>query len=967
MHNTMKNGSSSFGPYGRRVKALRLLFVTALAIAFASLLFLNRSASLQANITVDSSRPEQNLTLGKLAFVRTYMVFMGINPVMTTSNADGSNQTGVTSFPPYGPVGPSWSPDGGKIAFGSNGDINVLNTVGGGFVNLTNTASPTESDPSWSMTGKIAYENAFQIWVMNDDGTNQMQFPGINAPSPSDPSWSPDGSKLAYASGGHIFVVNANGTGEAPVTSGAGVDSSPTWSPDGLRIAFGRSGSSIFVINLNGTNEINLSGGGADQEPAWSLDGAKIAFIRRNATFTGIYLMNPDGGNQVLVVADVPGSLGSSVASPAWQPIAMAPGTFTIAGRVTREGTSLNGVTINLTGSATASSVTDLVGDYQFSNLPAGGNYTVRPVLANHNFSPVNHIFIGLSANQIADFKAIELCLGSNCTANGKIVFVRNSDEIYVMNKDGSNPTNITNNPATDTEPAFSPDGARIAFTSNRDGNLEIYQMNADGSGVTRLTFDAASDFGPTYSPDGSKITFASTRDGNSEIYTMDANGTNPIRRTNNTIADSSPSYSPDGNKIIYLEAAQGGIWTVLTMNADGTNQTTLTSQFGYYNRPFYSPDGSKIIFVYGTDVTFQSNWVMNADATNRRQLSNGGDGGPSFSPDGTSVVWSCCNVATSLNGIYVGRAETNEAVRLTTSQDRLPDWQPMRPVRRIAFDFDGDSRADIGVYRPGASANAPSYWYVLRSSNNTYIGEQFGSGEDKIVPADFDGDLTTNIAVWRPSTGTWYTSLNPQINYGSFQWGAAGDIPVPGDFDGDGRADFAVFRPSNGYWYIRRSSEGTIVFQQFGQSGDKPLVADFDGDGATDLAYVRVVGADLSWNILQSSNGAVVSQLFGLATDKAAGVDFDGDGRANIAVFRPSTGRWYTSTNPATNYGEVYWGQNGDAPAPADFDGDGKIDVSVFRPSIGVWYVYKSASGGIVIQQWGANGDIPVEAAFIP
>jgi len=286
---------------------------------------------------------------------------------------------------------------------------------------------------------------------------------------------------------------------------------------------------------------------------------------------------------------------------------------------------------------------------------------------------------------------------------------------------------------------------------------------------------------------------------------------------------------------------------------------------------------------------------------------------------------------------------------------------------RTTPFDFDGDGKSDIAVYRAGSTPNAPSYWHVLRSLDNSYLGVQFGAGEDAIVPEDFDGDGKTNFAVFRPSTGTWYTSLDPAINYGAFQWGQSGDIPIPGDFDGDGRADYAVFRPGNGVWYVRRSSDGNFLFQQFGANGDKPLLADFDGDGKTDFAYVRVSGNDLIWNIRQSSNAAVITQTFGLSTDKAVPADYDADGRANIAVFRPSTGKWYTSTNPATNYGEQQWGQNGDVAAPADYDGDGKTDLTVFRPSTTVWWTLKSTNAGVTGQQWGLASDLPVPAAYIP
>ena len=135
------------------------------------------------------------------------------------------------------------------------------------------------------------------------------------------------------------------------------------------------------------------------------------------------------------------------------------------------------------------------------------------------------------------------------------------------MNADGSGQTRLTNNPAFDFLPQFSPDGSKIAFCSDRDGNYEIYVLNADGTGQTRLTNNAAEDSQPSFSPDGSKIAFYSNRDGNGEIYVMDADGSNPVRLTTNAANDLLPAWQPGAvepppeppaNKIAFVSTRDG-------------------------------------------------------------------------------------------------------------------------------------------------------------------------------------------------------------------------------------------------------------------------------------------------------------------------------------------------------------------------------------------------------------------------
>src|SRR5947199_156333 len=124
---------------------------------------------------------------------------------------------------------------------------------------------------------------------------------------------------------------------------------------------------------------------------------------------------------------------------------------------------------------------------------------------------------------------------------------------------------------------ASPPFNGRIAFESERDGNKEIYTMNPDGTGQVNVSNNPAVDVNPSWSPDGTKIAFDSTRDGNAEIYVMNANGAFQTRLTNNTVSDQAPSFSPDGTKILFQRHVNG-IAQILLMNATGSIPILLTS-----------------------------------------------------------------------------------------------------------------------------------------------------------------------------------------------------------------------------------------------------------------------------------------------------------------------------------------------------------------------------------------------------
>lgn len=249
--------------------------------------------------------------------------------------------------------------------------------------------------------------------------------------------------------------------------------------------------------------------------------------------------------------------------------------------------------------------------------------------------------------------------------------------EVYSMNPDGSELTRLTNSPFFDGAPDWSPDGRYIVFLTDRDGNAEIYRMDTDGGNLVNLTNNPYDDTYPDWSPDMRKIVFESVRDGNLEIYVMNADGSGQTRLTDNPGDDYGARWSPDGSQIAFSSMRSGNL-DVYLMNPDGSEQINITNHIANDCDPTWSWEGSKLAFDTDRDGNYEI-YSMNRDGSSATRLtySAGNYGYSDWSSDGRRIVFTVDNGGNW--DIYAMDYDGGNITAILTGQtnDFNPRWSP--------------------------------------------------------------------------------------------------------------------------------------------------------------------------------------------------------------------------------------------------------------------------------------------------
>ena len=251
------------------------------------------------------------------------------------------------------------------------------------------------------------------------------------------------------------------------------------------------------------------------------------------------------------------------------------------------------------------------------------------------------------------------------------------------------------------------------------------------------------------------------------------------------------------------------------------------------------------------------------------------------------------------------------------------PTPSPTPAGRPWQTDFNGDGTSDIAVFRPETGL------WAVRGLTRVY----FGTGADIPIPGDYDGDGSSDYAVFRPSSSLWAVGGITRFYFGGWE-----DLPCPGDYNGNGRIDPAIFDPFSGLWAIR----GISRFY-YGGSNDLPVPGYYQNGICSAAVFRPSTGL---WAVR-----GVTRLYYGTYDDAPEPGDYTGAGGSIPAIFHPSSGLWAIRRTS-----RFYFGRTGDEAVPADYRGRNSDQPAVYRPSTGLW-----AIRGLTRLYFGSSGDVPV------
>lgn len=520
----------------------------------------------------------------------------------------------------------------------------------------------------------------------------------------------------------------------------------------------------IYVMRSDGSGATRLTFDAAvDQSPAASLDGTRIAFQSTrddldNSTcgqpgkpncVTHIYSMTVDGSGQTRLTdgnwQDTKPNWTAGMTRILFESNRDDPAPLA-CGQPGKPNCIVNIYAMNVDGS----------GATRLTSDPPSG--TAANTSANSSPDDTQVAFVSTRDDPAP----------KTCGQSGKPACI---SHLYLMKFDGNSITRLTNNPAADGHPAWSPDGTRLVFETNLDGVFQLYLINADGTNQVRLTSDAANDRRPIWIPGClERIVFASDRyGGQSALYTIAADGTQGVRLTSPTVgvADDFPAWSglPASLRLpgpccvpgIAFTSLRDGNPEIYIMRSDGTRQTRLTFNPAGDQRPAPSPDGTRIAFESKRDGRYQL-YVMNVDGSGQVRLtqSSGSDTHAAWSNDGKQIAFQ--SDRSGVTQLYLMNVDGSGVTQLTSNlpsspnvANESPNWSPDN--KRITFTSTRDGNEEIYVMNVDGSGvtrltnNAASNSHSSFSPDGTQIVfESNRDGNNQLYVMNDDGSNPTRI-----------------------------------------------------------------------------------------------------------------------------------------------------------------------------------------------------------------------------